>query len=162
MDLTVVVNGVSKSYAMTGWRIGYLAAAPEIAKLAERMQSHCTSNPDSIAQAAAVEAMNGDQGFVTMMVRSFLDRRDALVKRLSAMPGVRCRTPCGAFYAFPDISALGVGSAALAEDLLEKALVAVVPGAAFGADANIRLSYATSMANIEKGMDRMERYLRAR
>jgi len=161
-ELTVVVNGVSKSHAMTGWRIGYLAAAPEIATLAERLQSHCTSNPDSIAQAAAVEAMNGDQGFVAMMVRSFLDRRDYLVKRLSAMPGIRCRTPRGAFYAFPDISALGVGSAALAEDLLEKALVAVVPGAAFGADANIRLSYATSMENIEKGMDRMERYLRAR
>ncbi|MEI6633660.1 MAG: pyridoxal phosphate-dependent aminotransferase [Chlamydiota bacterium] len=161
-DLTVIVNGVSKSHAMTGWRIGYLAAAPEIAKLAERLQSHCTSNPDSIAQAAAVEAMNGDQGFVAMMVRSFLDRRDYLVKRLSAMPDIRCQKPMGAFYAFPDISALNTGSTELAEELLEKALIAVVPGKAFGADANIRLSYATSMAHIEKGMDRMERYLRAR
>lgn len=161
-DLTVVINGVSKSHAMTGWRIGYLAAAPPIAKLAERLQSHCTSNPDSVAQAAAAEAMNGDQGFVAMMLRSFLDRRNYLVSRLASMPGIRCPKPDGAFYAFPDVSALGTGSAVLADELLEKALVAVVPGSAFGADAHIRLSYATSMENIEKGMDRVERHLRAR
>lgn len=161
-ELTVVVNGVSKSYAMTGWRIGYLAASSGVAKLAGRLQSHCTSNPDSIAQAAAAEAMNGDQGFVAAMQKEFLARRDYLVRRLSAMPGIRCLTPQGAFYAFPDISSLGIGSCAFAEELLEKALVAVVPGAAFGADANIRLSYATSMEKIEKGMDRLERHLRGR
>ncbi len=159
--LTVLVNGVSKSHAMTGWRIGYLAAPPGIAKLAERLQSHCTSNPDSVAQAAAVEAMTGDQGFVDAMRREFLSRRDYLVRRLSAMPGIVCPTPQGAFYSFPEISALGTDSAAFAEDLLEKALVAVVAGAAFGADSNIRLSYAASMERIEEGMDRMDRYLRA-
>jgi len=97
-----------------------------------------------------------------MMLRSFQARRDLLVGRLAAMPGVRCAVPRGAFYAFPDISSFGVGSAALAEELLEKALVAVVPGAAFGADAHLRLSYATSTEQIEKGMDRMERFLRSR
>ncbi|NLW93066.1 MAG: pyridoxal phosphate-dependent aminotransferase [Chlamydiae bacterium] len=161
-ECTIVVNGVSKSHAMTGWRIGYLAASRKIAALAERLQSHCTSNPDSIAQAAAVEALGGDRGFVEMMLRSFQARRDLLVGRLAAMPGVRCAVPRGAFYAFPDISSFGVGSAALAEELLEKALVAVVPGAAFGADAHLRLSYATSTEQIEKGMDRMERFLRSR
>ena len=161
-DLTIVVNGVSKSHAMTGWRIGYLAAPPKVAALVERLQSHCTSNPDSIAQAAAVEALSGDQGFVETMVRSFRARRDVIVRRLSAMPGVRCAVPRGAFYTFPDISALGIGSTAFAEDLLEKTLVAVVPGAGFGADSHLRLSYATSMEQIEKGMDRMEGYLRGK
>lgn len=161
-ERTIVVNGVSKSHAMTGWRIGYLAAPRKIASLAERLQSHCTSNPDSIAQAAAVEALRGDRGFIETMVRSLQARRDLLAGRLAAMPGVRCAVPRGAFYAFPDISSLGVGSAALAEELLEKALVAVVPGAAFGADAHLRLSYATSTEQIEKGMDRMERFLRER
>jgi aspartate aminotransferase len=159
---TVLINGVSKSHSMTGWRIGYLAAEPGIAKLAERLQSHCTSNPDSIAQAAAVEALNGDQSFVGMMVREFRKRRDYLIERLEAVPGVTCYRPLGAFYAFPDISALGMSSMDLTEQLLEEALVAVVPGKAFGANAHIRLSYATSMENITKGMDRIEGYLRGK
>jgi len=161
-ERAILVNGVSKSHSMTGWRIGYLAAAPEIAKLAERLQSHCTSNPDSIAQAAAVEALQGDQAFVRMMAAEFQKRRDYLVPRLRAIPGVACYMPLGAFYAFPDISASGMGSMEIAERLLEEALVAVVPGKAFGADAHIRLSYATSMENIGKGMERIEEYLRGK
>ena len=157
---TILINGVSKSHSMTGWRIGYLAAEPEIAQLVERLQSHCTSNPDSIAQAAAVEALNGDQGFVGMMVEKFRERRDYLVSRLQALNGVSCYTPRGAFYAFPDVSAFGLGSAEFAARLLEEALVAVVPGNAFGADSHIRLSYATSMENIRKGMDRVEKFLK--
>lgn len=157
---TILINGVSKSHSMTGWRIGYLAAEPEIARLVERLQSHCTSNPDSIAQAAAMEALNGDQGFVGMMVEKFLERRDYLVSRLQAIPGITCYRPLGAFYAFPDISAFGLGSAEFATRLLEEALVAVVPGNAFGADSHIRLSYATSMENIKKGMDRIEKFLK--
>ncbi|MEJ2745739.1 MAG: pyridoxal phosphate-dependent aminotransferase [bacterium] len=156
---TVLVNGLSKSHAMTGWRIGYLAASPEIAKLAVRLQSHCTSNANSIAQAAALEALNGDQGFVAMMVEKFRERRDYIVSRLQALPGVACYNPMGAFYAFPDISATGLSSAEFAARLLKETLVAVVPGGAFGADAHVRLSYATSMENIEKGMDRVEEYL---
>jgi aspartate aminotransferase len=156
---TVLVNGLSKSHAMTGWRIGYLAAPPEIAKLVTRLQSHCTSNPDSIAQAAALEALTGDQGFVAMMVGKFRERRDYMVSRLQALPGVACYNPMGAFYAFPDISAVGLSSAEFATRLLKEALVAVVPGSAFGADAHIRLSYATSMENIEKGLDRIGEFL---
>ncbi|MDD5556844.1 MAG: pyridoxal phosphate-dependent aminotransferase [bacterium] len=157
---TIVVNGVSKSHSMTGWRIGYLAAEPAIAALAERLQSHSTSNPDSIAQAAAVEALRGDQSFTAMMAGEFRARRDSIVGRLRAVPGVSCTMPMGAFYAFPDISGTGMGSMALAEALLEQALVAVVPGAAFGADGHVRLSYATSMENIERGMDRIEEFIR--
>jgi aspartate aminotransferase len=157
---TVLVNGLSKSHAMTGWRIGYLAAPPEIAKLVTRLQSHCTSNPNSIAQAAALEALTGDQGFVTMMAEKFRERRDYIVSRLRSLPGVTCYNPMGAFYAFPDISALGLSSAEFATRLLNEALVAVVPGSAFGADAHIRLSYATSMENIKKGMDRIEAFLK--
>ena len=156
---TILINGLSKSHAMTGWRIGYLAAAPEIAKLADRLQSHCTSNPDSIAKAAALEALNGDQGFVAMMAEKFRERRDYIVSRLRALQGVTCYNPMGAFYAFPDISAFGLSSAEFATRLLKEALVAVVPGNAFGADAHIRLSYATSMENIKKGMDRVEEYI---
>ncbi|MCX6339469.1 MAG: pyridoxal phosphate-dependent aminotransferase [Candidatus Aureabacteria bacterium] len=156
---TVLINGVSKSHSMTGWRIGYLAAEPEIARLGEKLQSHCTSNPDSIAQAAAVEALNGDQGFVGMMVEKFRERRDYLVSRLQAIPGITCYRPLGAFYAFPDVSAFGLGSAEFAARLLEEALVAVVPGSAFGSDSHIRISYATSMENIKEGMDRIEKFL---
>ncbi|MCX6357946.1 MAG: pyridoxal phosphate-dependent aminotransferase [Candidatus Aureabacteria bacterium] len=161
-ERTVVINGVSKSHAMTGWRIGWLAAPPDVAKLSSRLQSHCTSNPTSIAQAAAIEALNGDQGFTAMMTGRFLDRRDYLLRRLNAMPGVSCYVPQGTFYAFPEIAGTGIGSDAFASELLEKALVAVVPGRAFGRDSAIRLSFATSMDNIRNGMDRIERFLKER
>lgn len=156
---SIVINGLSKSHAMTGWRIGYLAAPTEIAKLADKLQSHSTSNPTSIAQAAALEALNSDQGFTAMMVREFLSRRDYVCARFAAMPGVSCYTPRGAFYAFPDISRLGIPSDDFSLQLLEKSLVAVVPGGAFGSDANIRISFATSMENLEKGLDRIEAFI---
>jgi len=161
-ERTILINGVSKSYSMTGWRIGYLAAAQEIAKLATRLQSHSTSNPTSIAQAAALEALNGDQGFTAMMAQEFLKRRDYLCRRLSALPGVSCYTPRGAFYAFPDISGLNVKSDEFSIQLLEKVLVAVVPGRTFGSDRNIRLSFATSMENLKKGMDRIEDFIKSK
>jgi aspartate aminotransferase len=158
-ERTIVVNGVSKAYAMTGWRIGYLAAAVKVAKLAGRLQSHCTSNPNSIAQAASVEALNGDQRPIGKMVEEFRKRRDYLISRIEAIAALRCYTPRGAFYAFPDISSLKMGSVAFAEELLEKSLVAVVPGKAFGCDDHIRISYALSMDSLSKGMDRIEEFV---
>ena len=157
---TILINGVSKSHSMTGWRIGYLAAEPEIAQLVERLQSHCTSNADSIAQAAAIEALTGDQGFTAMMAARFFERRNYLLSRIEALPGISCYKPMGAFYAFPDISAFGVGSAEFASRLLEEALVAVVPGNAFGCDRHVRISYAVSMEMLAKGMDRIGKFLK--
>lgn len=161
---TVVVNGVSKAYAMTGWRIGYAAAPAEVAKAMADLQSHSTSNPTSIAQAAAVAALNGPQEPVSAMVTAFAARREYILERLTALPGVRCRRPAGAFYVFPDVSAYFgrrfkgrvVESATdLAALLLEEAKVAVVPGAAFGDDRFLRFSYATSREKIATGMDRL-------
>jgi aspartate aminotransferase len=166
--LSVVVNGVSKSYAMTGWRIGYLAASEEIVANVTKYQSQNTSNPTSIAQKAAVEALNGPQDSVAVMVREFQKRRDVIVKRLNAIDGVTCLNPQGAFYVFPNVSAYygrSYGgktihsSAELATYLLDESDVALVPGADFGHDGHIRLSYATSMAQIEKGIERIRQAL---
>jgi aspartate aminotransferase len=157
---TIVVNGLSKSHSMTGWRIGYCAAPLPVAKLISRLQSHCTSNPTSIAQAAALEALRGDEREVTAMVEQFRARRDFLMERMRSIEGLRCYEPAGAFYVFPDISSLGKGSVEFSEGLLEDALVAVVPGEAFGCDGNIRISYATSMENLREGMDRIEAYVK--
>ncbi|SFR05584.1 pyridoxal phosphate-dependent aminotransferase [Desulfoscipio geothermicus] len=167
-ELTVVINGVSKSYAMTGWRIGYAAAPAPVAKAMADLQSHSTSNPTSIAQAASVEALEGTQEPVRQMVAEFVKRRDYMVERLNAMPGVNCNRPGGAFYVFPEIKPLlgksyeGVkidSASDLAKVLLEKAHVAIVPGIAFGDDTCFRLSYATSMDNIREGLDRIEKVL---
>jgi aspartate aminotransferase len=164
-DLTIVVNGVSKAYAMTGWRIGYTGAAAEVVAGMNRVQNHEISHPASISQKAAVEALNGQQESVELMRVAFDERRRYMVERLNALEGVRCVLPHGAFYAYPDVSALygrGAGqrqitdSAALCEYLLEEAHTACVPGAGFGTRDHIRLSYATSMANIEKAMDRIQ------
>lgn len=164
MDRTIVVNGVSKAYAMTGWRIGYAAGPKNVIAAATELQSQNTSNPTSIAQKAAVEALNGDQAIVGRMAREFRKRRDYMVSALNRMPGVSCLKPEGAFYVFPNISGLygkkgktGIisNSQDMAEYLLEKVDVAVVPGSAFGNDRHIRLSYATSMKNIEEGMQRI-------
>ncbi|CCO07194.1 pyridoxal phosphate-dependent aminotransferase [Desulforamulus hydrothermalis] len=166
---TVVINGVSKAYAMTGWRIGYAAAPAPVAKAMADLQSHATSNPTSIAQAASVEALNGSQAEVAAMVVEFAKRRDYMLERVKALPGVSCPKPGGAFYLYPNVSAYfgksyqgkTVNSATdLADLLLEVAEVAVVPGIAFGGDDFIRLSYATSMENIKEGMDRIEKLLR--
>jgi aspartate aminotransferase len=167
---TIVVNGCSKAYSMTGWRIGYLASADkELVAAMGRLQDQSTSNPTSIAQKAAVAALNGPDDAVEEMRVAFEGRRNTIVEKLNAIPGVSCRLPGGAFYAFPDISAVigkrwgekVIGSSdELAAYLLEEAGVAVVPGSGFGADAYIRLSYATSTDKIVKGVDRMEAAIR--
>lgn len=165
---TVVVNGLSKSHSMTGWRIGFTAGPKDITKAMTNIQSQSTSNPTSIAQKAAVEALTGPQDFLPKMMTEFDKRRKYMIERLNAMEGVSCKTPLGAFYAFPNVSSYfgkkidGVrinNSLELSTCLLEKAKVATVPGSAFGDDKFIRLSYATSMANIEKGLNRIEETL---
>ena len=164
----ITVNGFSKVYAMTGWRLGYAAGPEEIIKAATNIQDHTTSGANSIAQKAGVEALKGSQDSVTMMVREFDRRRKYIVERLNKIKGVSCLLPQGAFYAFPKVSDLYTkkisgqsvtNSFDLVNLLLEKAHVAFVPGAPFGSDEYIRISYATSMANIEKGMDRFEKFL---
>ncbi|MFH1285502.1 MAG: pyridoxal phosphate-dependent aminotransferase [Candidatus Micrarchaeota archaeon] len=157
-ELTLVVNAVSKTYSMTGWRIGYCAGAEKVIKAMDAFQSHITSNPCSIAQAAAIAALNGPQEFVGEMVRKFEKRRNAMVGALNKCKGMECTLPEGAFYAFPSIAGVGMDSMRFSERLLEEAKVAVVPGAAFGSDEHVRLSYATSMENIEKGIGRIREW----
>ena len=157
-ERTVIVSGLSKAYSMTGWRIGITAAPLVIAKAVGAMQSHSTSNPVSFAQMGAVAALNGPQDHLPVWLQEYSRRRTYIYERLNQMPGVSCVNAKGAFYLFPNISATGMKSVEFAARLLEEEKVAVVPGIAFGSDANIRLSYATSMQVIEKGMDRMERF----
>jgi aspartate aminotransferase len=161
---TLIVNGLSKAYAMTGWRIGYTAGPKDIIKAMTNIQSQSTSNPTSIAQKAAVEALTGPQDFIKTMLAEFDKRRKYLVSELNSIPGISCLTPTGAFYAFPNTSKLYgkradgkkiYSSSALALHLLENANVALVPGDAFGDDNHIRLSYATSMENLGKGVKRI-------
>jgi aspartate aminotransferase len=167
-ELTVVVNGVSKTYAMTGWRIGYAAAPLAIAKAMADLQSHCTSNPTSIAQAASVAALSGSQEDTKAMVAVFQKRRDFMYQEVSAIPGVSCNLPQGAFYLFPDFSAYFgkyfqekeiKGASDLASVWLENIQVAVIPGIAFGDDRFVRLSYATSLENIKEGLNRIKTFL---
>ncbi len=162
---TFVVNGLSKTYAMTGWRIGYVAGAREVIAGMTKIQSQSTSNPNSIAQKAAVAALNGPQGFIQTMVQAFDERRRYLLQRLNAITGVHCNVPGGAFYAFPNFSyyfsaktegTTIKGSAGLCEHLLAAARVALVPGIAFGDDSFIRFSYATGLGTIKEGLDRIE------
>ncbi len=166
----IIANGVSKTYAMTGWRIGYLAGPQPVIKAATKIQSQSTSNPNSIAQKAAHAALSGPQDCVKEMVRAFKERRDFIVERLNKISGIKCNTPQGAFYVFPDVSfffgrSAGdfeiKGSLELADYLLEKAKVACVPGIAFGDDRFIRFSYATSKEQIEEGLNRLEKALAA-
>ncbi len=164
---TVVINGVSKAYSMTGWRIGYAAGPAPLIKAMTSMQSQSTSNPASISQAAAIEALTGPQDSVKAMAAEFDKRRKFIVEGLNAIPGIKCIPPTGAFYAFPNTSALYgrspeiSSSSKLAMYLLEKANVAVVPGDAFGDDDFIRLSYATGIGEIEKGLERIKKTLAA-
>jgi aspartate aminotransferase len=161
---TILVNGVSKTYAMTGWRIGYALGPADVIAAAGKVQSQSTSNPTSIAQAAALEAISGPQNEIAGMVREFQERRDVIVERLNAIEGMRCFKPQGAFYVFPNVSAF-LGRAVhgkklafpcdLADYLLEEAQVAVVPGEDFGSQEHIRFSYATAIENIEKGCRRV-------
>jgi aspartate aminotransferase len=158
--LTVTVNGFSKPYAMTGWRLGYAAGPKAVIQAAAALQSHSTSAPNTFAMYGAVAALRGPQDCVARMVKAFDERRHYLHGRLTAMAGVTCVKPSGAFYVFPNIRSFGLDSLSFAARLLEAEKVAVVPGAAFGADANIRLSYACSMDNIREGMDRLDRFLK--
>jgi len=159
-DRSIVINGVSKAYAMTGWRIGYLAAPENVAKAISSFQSHSTSAPATPSQYAALAALTGDQSCVEEMRVAFEERRNLVIGRLNSIEGISCTTPKGAFYAFPNISALGKSSLKLAAELLDQARIAVVPGIAFGADGNIRMSFADSLENLNKGLDRLEEYAR--
>jgi len=157
-DLTITVNGFSKAYAMTGWRLGYVAAPEPIAAAIDSIQSHSTSNPTSFAQKGALEALKGDQSFIAEMVKAFAERRAYMYDRLTKIPGVSCVKPMGAFYMLPNISKLGLSSTSFCTKLLDEQKVAAVPGIAFGSDAHMRLSYACSMENIQKGLDRIEAF----
>lgn len=166
-ERTIVVNGLSKAYAMTGWRIGYTASSETIANIMSNIQSHATSNPNTIAQYAGIEALNGDQTAIEEMRVAFEERKNYMVETIGKMPHVTCVEPKGAFYVMMDVSYFngktidGVtikGSLDFAAVLLEKANVAVIPGIAFGIDEYIRLSYATSMANIEEGLKRIQEF----
>jgi aspartate aminotransferase len=165
-DTVLVAGSLSKTYSMTGWRIGFvLAPAPVVGGIA-KLQSHSTSNPTSIAQKAAVEALRGPQESVGIMLAEYKTRRDYVIARLRAMPGVTAQMPQGAFYAYPNVSAAYRGgitnSLQFAEKLLAEEFVAVVPGEAFGTNEHIRISYATSMKELERGLDRLQRFIAAR
>ncbi|MGZ8495236.1 MAG: pyridoxal phosphate-dependent aminotransferase [Candidatus Binatia bacterium] len=163
-ERTIIVNGVSKTYAMTGWRIGYAMGASDVIAAAGKIQSQSTSNPTSIAQWAALAALRGPQDTVAVMVREFHKRRAVIVELLNAIAGIHCLKPAGAFYVFPNIAAL-IGKSAngkklnspcdVADYLLEEAKVAGVPGEDFGSHQHIRFSYATSLPDIEKGCTRI-------
>ena len=159
-NLTITSNSVSKTYAMTGWRIGYTGANKEIIKAMENLQSHSTSNPSNIAQYAALEALSGPQNSVKQMLEAFDERRKFVHKRLNEIEGISCAAPEGAFYAFADISMTKMKSMEFASRLLDEALVAAVPGIAFGMEGHIRLSYAASIQEIEKGLDRIEKWVK--
>ena len=163
-DRTLTMNGVSKSYAMTGWRIGYAAGPKEIIKAIGKIQSQSTSNPSSVSQAAAVEALNGKQDFIQERSDAFKERRDFVVNSLNSIKGINCLTPNGAFYVFPSCKKLLGKKTKLKTDtdfvreLLEKQNVAVVQGSAFGLDGYFRISYATSMENLKKAMERIKSF----
>ena len=163
---SIVLNGVSKAYAMTGWRIGYAGGPAPLIQAMKKIQSQSTSNPASVSQAAATEALNGDQSCITPMLTAFKERHDYLVDALNTLPGVRCARADGTFYAFPDCNGLiadleGIDDdVALAEFLLAEAGVALVPGSAFGAPGYIRLSFATSLEVLKDAMNRLEKALK--
>ncbi len=159
-DRMIVINGLSKTYAMTGWRIGYLAAPENVAKAIAGLQSHTTSNPATPSQYAALAALAGDQSCVEEMRQAFAERRNLMIERLNRIPGISCTVPRGTFYAFPNVSGLGKSSLELASELLDQARIAVVPGIGFGADTNIRMSFTNSMENLERGLDRLEEYVK--
>ncbi len=163
-DTALVAGTMSKTYAMTGWRVGFGLAPTALIGAMTKLQSHSTSNPTSIAQKAAVEAMRGPQDSVQKMLAEYRKRRDFVIARLRAIPGVRCAEPKGAFYAYPNIGvALGKNGIAstmqFAERLLAEAHVAVVPGEAFGTDRHVRISYATSMHELERGLERLHKFI---
>jgi aspartate aminotransferase len=159
----LVAGSLSKTYAMTGWRIGFALAPARVIGAMLKLQSHSTSNPNSLAQKAAVEALRGPQDSVATMLAEYARRRDFVVARLRAIPGVRCAEPRGAFYAYPNIGVAfrnGISNTVqFAEQLLDRSAVAVVPGEAFGTDRHVRISYATSMHELERGLERLHRFI---
>ena len=163
-ERTLTMNGVSKSYAMTGWRIGYAAGPKEVIAAIRKIQSQSTSNPSSISQAAAVEALNGQQDFIKDRAEAFRERRDFVVESLNNIKGLNCLTPNGAFYVFPSCKGLLNKKTKLKTDtefvqkLLEKSMVAVVQGSAFGLNGYFRISYATSMENLKKALSRIKEF----
>src|SRR5213595_2228819 len=159
-DLTITVNGFSKAYAMTGWRLGYLAAPDPVARAVDSIQSHTSSNPSSFSQYGALAALKGDQQPLADMREEFDMRRNYMFDRISKIPNVTAVKPQGAFYVLVNISQLGLTSQNFADRLLSKANVAVIPGAAFGDDRTVRLSYATSIDVIKKGLDRFQDFCR--
>lgn len=168
-ELTIVVNGMAKAYAMTGWRIGYTASNAALAKAMSNVQSHATSNPNSMAQYASVEALEGDQSAIDVMKAEYIKRRDYMVKRINSIEGLSCKKPSGAFYIFMNVKELlgkkhygkMIHSASeLCDDILDRALVALVPSEGFGIEGYVRLSYATSMESIQTGLDRIESYIK--
>jgi len=163
-ETVLVAGSVSKTYSMTGWRIGFGLMPAPIINAMGKLQSHSTSNPTSIAQKAAVEALLGPQESVGIMLAEYRKRRDFVVSKLRAIPGVTCAEPRGAFYVYPNIGvALGksgiADTLAFSERLLQESHVAVVPGEAFGTDAHVRISYAASMEQLERGMDRLHQFI---
>jgi aspartate aminotransferase len=162
-DNLIVVGSLSKTYAMTGWRVGFALGARDLLGNMLKLQSHSTSNPTSISQKAAVEALRGPQDSVQIMLAEYQRRRDKIVAGLRAIPGITCAMPAGAFYVYPNVGAYlkkdGVADCKMLVDrLLEEAHVAVVPGPGFGTDEHVRLSYATSTENIEEGLQRMKKF----
>jgi len=163
-DSVLVAGSLSKTYAMTGWRIGFGLVPQAIVTAMNKLQSHSTSNPASISQKAAVEALRGPQESVGIMLAEYRKRRDYVVARLRSIPGVKCQEPRGAFYAYPNVGVV-IGKSGiqdtlqLSERLLSEAHVAVVPGEAFGTDRHVRISYATSMKELERGLDRIHQFI---
>ncbi|MFA5369864.1 MAG: pyridoxal phosphate-dependent aminotransferase [Candidatus Omnitrophota bacterium] len=160
-DMTIIVNGVSKTYAMTGWRIGYIASNDtSLTTAIANLQDHSSSNPCSISQEAALAAIRSDEACVRMMRDEFEQRRDYMIDRIGSMKAISCIKPKGAFYCFINISSISHDTLGLADRLLEEARVAVVPGEGFGCPGYIRLSFATSMKLIKEGLDRIEKWLK--
>ncbi len=161
-ERTLVSSGFAKAYSMTGWRVGWLAGPVEIIRAATRIQGHSTSNVCTFAQWGAIAALEGSQACVESMRLAFAERRQAMFDYINAIPGLSCAKPDGAFYVFPSIQKTGMTSLEFCDALLEEQKVAVIPGIAFGADSYIRLSYATDMETIKKGMERLDKFVRSR
>ena len=159
---TVISSGFAKAYSMTGWRIGYLAGPSELIKAAITVQGHSTSNVCTFAQFGAIAALESSQDCVEQMRQAFAQRRQVMLERLNAIPGLGCAKPDGAFYMFVNINKTGLTSLEFCDALLETHQVATIPGIAFGADDHIRLSYATDMTSVERGMDRLDKFMRSK
>jgi len=162
-ETVILVGSFSKTYAMTGWRIGYVFGPPPVIRAVSNIQSHATSNPTSFAQSGALTALAEAEPDVERMIATYRQRRDVLIPKLNELPGISCRPPAGAFYTFPDVSGALCGdmsdSLAFAEKLLEEAAVAVVPGIAFGAEGHVRISFACSTEELERAIERVDRFL---